>query len=286
MYSILFNAVSETLLELSKDKKYLGAEIGFMSILHTFGQNLMNHPHIHCVVPSGGLTSDGTRWINSRNDFFIPVKVLSRKFRGKFLFYLKKAYYSNALKYSTGIEELTEKHIFQSFIGKLYKKEWIVYCKPPFGSAEHVLEYLGRYSHRVAISNHRIVNLENGYVTFKWRDYKDHNKEKFMTLTVDEFMRRFFMHVLPRKFVKIRHYGILSNRNRSTKLQKCKELTDAVQSKSENSDVKLSAAEFLLKLTGIDINICSCCGKGKMITKEKLDRQNYSPPGGETNKIA
>ena len=285
MYSILFNAVSETLLELSRDKKYLGAEIGFMSILHTWGQNLMNHPHIHCVVPSGGLTFDGTEWINSKNDFFIPVKVLSRKFRGKFLFYLKKAYYSNALKYSTEIEKLTEKHIFQSFICKLYKKEWVVYCKPPFGSSEHVLEYLGRYSHRVAISNHRIVNLENGYVTFKWRDYKDHNKEKFMTLTVDEFMRRFFMHVLPRKFVKIRHYGILSNRNRSTKLQKCKELTDAVQSKSENSDVKLSAAELLLKLTGIDINICSCCGKGKMITKDKLDRQNYSPPG-EANKIA
>ena len=256
-----------------------------MSILHTFGQNLMNHPHIHCVVASGGLTSDGTKWINSKKDFFIPVKVLSRKFRGKFLFYLKKAYYSNALKYTNGIEELTEKHIFQRFIDNLYKKEWVVYCKPPFGSAEHVLEYLGRYSHRVAISNHRIVNLENGYVTFKWRDYKDHNKEKFMTLTVEEFMRRFFMHVLPRKFVKIRHYGILSNRNRSTKLKKCKELTGAVQSKSENSDVKLSAAELLLKLTGIDINMCSCCGKGKMVTKERLNRQNYSPPG-EINKIA
>ena len=285
MYSILFKSVSETLIELSSDKKYLGAEIGFMSILHTFGQNLMNHPHIHCVVPSGGLTFDGNRWINSKKDFFIPVKVLSRKFRGKFLFYLKRAYYSNALKYTTGIEELTKKHIFQSFINKLYKKEWIVYCRPPFGSAEYVLEYLGRYTHRVAISNHRIVNLENGYVTFKWRDYKDHNKEKFMTLTVDEFIRRFLMHVLPRKFVKIRHYGILSNRNRSTKLQKCKELTGAVESKNQNSEVKLSAAELLLKLTGIDINICSCCGKGKMITKDKLNRQNYSPPGG-INKIA
>ncbi|HEY8889067.1 MAG TPA: IS91 family transposase [Clostridium sp.] len=285
MYSILFNSVSETLLELSRDKKYLGAEIGFMSILHTFGQNLMNHPHIHCIVPSGGLTFDGTRWINSKNDFFIPVKVLSRKFRGKFLFSLKKAYHNNELKYTTGIHELTEKHIFQSFIDKLYKKEWVVYCKPPFGSAEHVIEYLGRYSHRVAISNHRIVNLENGYVTFKWRDYRDHNKEKFMTLTVDEFMRRFFMHVLPRKFVKIRHYGILSNRNRSTKLQRCKELTGAVQSKNQNSEVKLNAAELLFKLTGIDINICSCCGKGEMVTKEKLNRQNYSPPG-EINKIA
>jgi hypothetical protein len=285
MYSILFKSVSETLLELSSDKKYLGAEIGFMSILHTWGQNLMNHPHIHCIVPSGGLTLDGNRWINSKKDFFIPVKVLSRKFRGKFLFYLKKAYYSNKLKYTNGVEELTEKHIFQRLIDNLYKKEWIVYCRPPFGSAEYVLEYLGRYTHRVAISNHRIVNLENGYVTFKWRDYKEHNKEKFMTLTIDEFMRRFFMHVLPRKFVKIRHYGILSNRNRSTKLQKCKELIGAVQSKGENPDVKLSAAELLLKLTGIDINICSCCGKGKMVTKEKLNRQNYSPPG-EIYKIA
>lgn len=245
----------------------------------------MNHPHIHCIVPSGGLTFDGTRWINSKKDFFILVKVLSRKFRGKFLFYLKKAYHSNALKYTTGIQELTEKHIFQRFIDKLYKKEWVVYCKPPFGSAEHVLEYLGRYSHRVAISNHRIINLENGYVTFKWKDYRDHNKEKFMTLTVDEFMRRFFMHVLPRKFVKIRHYGILSNRNRSTKLQKCKELTGAVQNKKQELEVKLIVADFLFKLTGIDINICPYCDKGEMITKEKLNRQNYSPPE-EINKIA
>jgi len=285
MYSILFNSVSETLLELSRDEKYLGAEIGFMSILHTWGQNLMDHPHMHCIIPSGGLTFDGNRWVNSKKDFFIPVKVLSRKFRGKFLFYLKKAYYSNALKCNPGIEELTEEHIFQSFIDKLYKKEWIVYCKPPFGSAEYVLEYLGRYTHRVAISNHRIVNLENGYVTFKWRDYKDHNKEKFMTLTVEEFIRRFFMHVLPRKFVKIRHYGILSNRNRSTKLQKCKELTGATQSKKQNSEVKLNASELLLKLTGIDINICSCCGKGKMMTKEMLNRKNNSPPR-ENNRIA
>ncbi len=237
------------------------------------------------VFVFGGLTIDGDRWINAKKDFFIPVKVLSRKFRGKFLFYLKKAYYSNAFKYTTGIEELLEKHIFHNFIDKLYKKEWIVYCKPPFGSAEYVLEYLGRYSHRVAISNHRIVNSENGYVTFKWRDYKDHDKEKFMTLAADEFIRRFIMHILPRKFVKIRHYGILSNRNRSTKLLKCKELTGAVQIKNQNLEVRLDASELLLKLTGIDINICPCCGKGKMVIKEKLIRQNYSPPG-EQNRIA
>jgi hypothetical protein len=163
MYSILFKATSETLLELSRDTKYLGAEIGFTTILHTWGQNLMNHPHIHCVVPSGGLSIDNSRWINSKKDFFIPVRVLSRKFRGKFLYYLKKEYYSNQkLKFINAIEDLKYKDVFRAFIDRLYKKEWIVYCKPPFGSAEHVLDYLGRYTHRVAISNNRIVFCDNG----------------------------------------------------------------------------------------------------------------------------
>lgn len=161
MYSILFRAVSETLLELSRDAKYLGAEIGFTAILHTWGQNLMNHPHLHCIVPGGGLSIDRKRWINSKKNFFIPVKVLSRKFRGKFLFYVKKAYYDNKLKFTGEVEHLNDKQEFQLFLDKLHKKEWIVYCKPTFQSAEHVLEYLGRYTHRVAISNNRILKLEN-----------------------------------------------------------------------------------------------------------------------------
>ena len=275
VYSILFKTVSETLLELAIDTKYLGAQIGFTSILHTWGQNLMHHPHIHCIVPSGGLSTDGSRWINSKKDFFIPVKVMSRKFRGKFLYYLKQSYYSNKLKMLGENKELLEKYIFQHFVDGLYQKEWVVYCKPPFGSPEHVLEYLGRYTHRVAISNNRLVELTNENVTFKWRDYRDNNKEKLMTVTAEEFIRRFLMHVLPSKFVKIRHYGILSNRNRVTKLKRCKELTGFVPSIEDIP--KLSSMELLFKLTGIDLNNCPCCTKGKMVRQGKLQPQNYSP---------
>lgn len=277
MYSILFKATSETLLELSRDTKYLGAEIGFTTILHTWGQNLMNHPHIHCVVPSGGLSLDGNRWIDSKEDFFIPVRVLSRKFRGKFLYYLKKEYYNNStLKFISDAENLKYKDVFQCFVDKLYKKEWIVYCKPPFGSPEHVLEYLGRYTHRIAISNNRIIAFENGLVVFKWRDYRDNNKEKFMTVTAEEFIRRFLMHVLPQKFVKIRHYGILSNRSRVTKLKKCKTILK-VPTLDIHTKPKLSPAELILKLTGIDINICPCCS-GKMNAKRKLEPKISDPP--------
>ena len=276
LYSILFQASSETLLELGRDKKYLGAEIGFTSILHTWGQNLMHHPHVHCVVPSGGLSLDGIRWINSKNDFFIPVKVLSRKFRGKFLYYLKQAYYANKLKLTENYQELIEKHVFQCFMDKMYNKEWVVYCKPPFSSAEHVLQYLGRYTHRVAISNNRLVAFDNGYVAFKWRDYRDKNTQKFMTVTAEEFIRRFLMHILPDKFVKIRHYGILSNRNRETKLKKCKRLIGVVF--KITSTIKLSSKELLFKLTGINLDICPCCSKGKMIRQGKLQPKNFSPP--------
>ena len=277
MYSILFKATSETLLELSRDTKYLGGEIGFTTILHTWGQNLMNHPHIHCVVPSGGLSLDSNKWINSKEDFFIPVKVLSRKFRGKFLYYLRKEYYNNPkLKFISDVENLKNKDVFQCFVGKLYKKEWIVYCKPPFGSAEHVLGYLGRYTHRVAISNNRIVSFENGLVVFKWRDYRDNSKEKFMTVTAEEFIRRFLMHVLPQKFVKIRHYGILSNRNRMTKLKKCKEILKVPISKIQTK-VNLNTAELLFKITGININVCPCCS-GKMINNRNLEPKISDPP--------
>jgi hypothetical protein len=267
MYSILFRSVSETLLELSRDFKYLGADIGFTTILHTWGQNLMYHPHLHCIVPGGGLSFNRKYWISSKKKFFIPVKVLSKKFRGKFLFYLKNAYYSRKLKFTGDIEYLKDKLNFQPFIDNLYRKEWVVYCKPPFNSAEYVLEYLGRYTHRVAISNNRILKLENGQVTFKWRDYKDSNKEKIMTITAEEFIRRFLMHILPNKFVKIRHYGILSNRSRKTKLGLCKKHTGMIYKMKAASFQKLSAAELFKKLTGIDYGICPNCNKGKMSTK-------------------
>jgi hypothetical protein len=278
MYSIFFMAVSETLIELSKDIKHLGAEIGFTTILHTWGQNLMNHPHIHCIVPGGGLSIDGKRWLNSKKDFFIPVKVLSRKFRGKFLYYFKREYYGKGLKLSGDVEGLKGREEFRLFVDKLYKKEWVVYCKPPFKSAEHVFEYLGRYTHRVAISNNRIVKLENGMVTFKWRDYKNGNVQKFMTVTAEEFIRRFVMHVLPSRFVKIRHYGILSNRNRNLKLKNCKKIIGIVSNLGKLSNAKLSAADLLFRLTGIDIKKCPCCKEGMMAPKEGIIPKNGSPP--------
>jgi ribosomal protein L32 len=265
-YALLFKAASETLLELSRDPKYLGAEIGFISVLHTWGQNLMDHPHVHLIVPGGGLSFDGTRFVPSRKKFFIPVKVLSRKFKGKFLAFLKKAFQDGDLKFYGQIEHLSGKLKFHALIDSLYQKEWVVYCKKPFKSPWHVLRYLGRYTHRVAISNQRIVSLHNDRVSFQWRDYKDKNHNKVMMLEASEFIRRFLLHVLPSRFVKIRHYGILSNRNRNRKLRLCQKLTF---SKSREVQ-KLSASELLLKLTGLDLRVCPSCGKGIMIHKADL----------------
>lgn len=255
VYDILFKSVAETLTELAADKKHLGADIGFTSILHTWGQNLLHHPHIHCIVPGGGLNSIG-KWIYSGKKFFIPVKVLSRKFRGKFLFYLKQAYRNNELQFFGNDRYLLDEVAFNNFLAPIYTKEWIVYCKPPFKNAGFVVEYLGRYTHRVAISNNRIVSMENGMVTFKWRDYKDGNCWKTMRVSAEEFL----IHVLPDRFMKIRHYGLLGNRNKKVKLSLCKKLTKTPLVQR----IKLSTMNLLLKLTGKDISLCPRCCVGKM----------------------
>lgn len=268
-YSLLFKAASETLGELSRDPKYLGAEIGIISVLHTWGQNLMDHPHVHCIVPGGGLSFDGTRWVFSRKKFFIPVKVLSRKFRGKFLAFLKEAFQDGDLKFYGKLEPLSGKTRFQALIDALYQKEWVVYCKNPFKSSWHVLRYLGRYTHRVAISNQRIIAVDNNQVSFQWRDYRDNNRTKLMTLEAAEFIRRFLLHVLPIRFVKIRHFGILGNRNRNRKLRLCQKLT---LSKIREAG-KLSTVELLLKLTGLDLRVCPFCKQGKMVTMQLLGQQ-------------
>lgn len=274
LYSILFTSVSETLLELAKDKKYLNADIGFTTVLHTWGQNLMNHPHIHCIVPGGGLSLDKSKWIKSKKKFFIPVKVLSRKFRGKFLYYLNRLYLSNKLTFPKSINELNSINIFNEFKDSLYKKEWIVYSKAPFSSAEYVLQYLGRYTHRVAISDNRIIKVDENNVSFRWRDYKDNNKQKVMTLKANEFIRRFTMHILPDRFVKIRHYGILGNRNKKLKFKRCLEIFRV----KPREDEKLSSAELFFKLTGIKIGMCKVCEKGNLIEKGILMPRSYSPP--------
>jgi hypothetical protein len=251
IYNILFRSVAETLRELAADKKYLGAELGFTSVLHTWGQNLMHHPHIHCIVPGGGISAAG-KWVPSRKKFFIPVKVLSRKFRGKFLHHLQQA----ELDLRGQLEDLNDPVKWNGFLSGLYGKEWVVYCKPPFRDAACVVEYLGRYTHRVAISNSRILRVENGMVSFKWRDYKDQSRWKVMTLTVSEFIRRFLIHILPPRFVKIRHYGLLGNRNKNTKLTLCKRLTNTPDLLRK----KLSTAELVQKITGKDTSVCPCCG--------------------------
>lgn len=257
VYTILFKAAAETLAELAADPKYLGAQIGFTEILHTWGQNLVHHPHVHVIVPGGGLNSL-SKWVHARKKFFIPVKVLSRKFRGKFLYYLKQA----ELGFYGSISDLNDPGKWNDLISALYQKEWIVFCKPPFKNAGCVVEYLGRYTHRVAISNNRIVKLEDGVVTFKWRDYKDDSKQKEMNLSADEFIRRFLIHVLPDRFTRIRHYGLLSPRNKTTKLKLCKKLTKTPW--SEIPKIKLSTLEFLKKLTGKDFTLCPSCGVGHL----------------------
>ena len=253
LYTILFKSVAETLQELSSDKKYLGATLGFTSILHTWGQNLMHHPHIHCIVPGGGINPIG-KWVSSSKKFFLPVKVLSSKFRGKFLYYLKHA----NLKFYGDQHNLSNPFNFNNFLSLLYQKEWFVYCKPPFKDASCVVEYLGRYTHRVAISNNRIIKVDADHVSFKWRDYKDDNKWKIMTVSPNEFIRRFLIHILPDGFMKIRHYGLLGNRNKNTKLVLCKKLTNTPVLPFK----KASTIQLIMKITGKDVSKCPNCDSG------------------------
>lgn len=270
IYNLMFRASAETLSELSKDPKYIGAQIGFISVLHTWGQNLMDHPHIHCIVTGGGLSKDGERWINGKKDFFIPVRVLSRKFRGKFLYYLKQLFYQKELTIEGG-----KSRTFFTDMDQLYKKDWIVYCKKPFGSAERVMSYLGRYTHRIAITNQRIKSITDGKVTFAYKDYRDNNRQKEMTLEATEFIRRFLLHVLPFRFIKIRHYGILSNRNRQTKLTFVKTLLNVISTKRQEN---LNWQEYLKKKLGIDYSVCPFCGSGTMIPCASVELRNGSPP--------
>lgn len=277
LYNLLFRSVSETLMELGKDR--IGARIGFISILHTWGQNLMDHPHIHCIVTGGGLSPDKKRWIASRKGFLIHVRVLSALFRGKFLAYLKKSYESGKLIFPGVIAPLGEPRAFKALRRRLYQKEWVVYCKAPFNGAPGVLKYLGRYTHRIAISNDRILTLEDDRVSFRWRDYADDNKRKVMTLEASEFIRRFLLHVLPDRFVKIRHFGIVANRKRRENIALCRELLggNAIESKKDD-DTPETWQERLLKVAGVDVTQCPVCQKGKMRRIEELQPVRCNGP--------
>ena len=226
-YGLMFRAVSETLQQIAADSRHLGAKIGVLAVLHTWSQNLMHHPHIHCVVPAGGLSPDGSRWIPCRPKFFLPVRVLSRLFRGKLLAWLRQAFAEGRLKFFGQLADLAEPARFHAWLRKSKKTEWVVYAKPPFGGPEHVLKYLARYTHRVAISSGRLLSLDNGRVTFRWRDSRHGNQTKSMTLEAVEFIRRFLLHILPSGFMKIRHFGFLANRNRSSALALCRQHLNA-----------------------------------------------------------
>src|SRR5208283_4193539 len=216
LYHLLLQTSAETLLEVARDPKHLGAEIGFFSVLHTWNQKLEHHPHAHCVVPAGGLSLDHSHWVPSRSRFFLPIPVLRRVFRGKFVAGLKSAFQHGQLRFSGDLALLAQPKTFASWLRPLFRKNWVVYSKPPFGGPQYVLQYLGRYTHRVAISNHRLVSLADQEVTFRWRDSAHNNQQKEMSLSLDEFLCRFLLHLLPQGFVRIRNFGFLANRRRAT----------------------------------------------------------------------
>jgi hypothetical protein len=257
IYGLLFRTSAETLLQVARDPRHLGAEIGFFSVLHTWNQQLLHHPHIHCVVPAGGLAPDHSRWIPARHNFFLPVKVLSRVFRGKFVAGLRELHATGQLGFHGALEHLRTPQAFAAFLRPLFRSDWVVYSKRPFGGAEHALRYLGCYTHRVAISNHRIVNFAEGKVSFRWKDYAHGSQQRIMTLDADEFLRRFLQHLLPRRFVRIRSFGFLSNRQRTASLTLCRQLLAV-------ADVPAPAAK-----TCETAWRCPHCG-GPMVVVERL----------------
>jgi hypothetical protein len=275
IYALLFQASAETLLEVARDPKRLGAEIGFFSVLHTWNQKLLHHPHVHCVVPAGGLALDHSRWIQSQERFFLPVDVLGEVFRGKFVSGLRKLHAEHKLGFHGTLAALPNPKAFAAWLRPLFRSHWVVYSKRPFGGAQHALRYLGQYTHRVAISNHRLVALADGSVTFRWRDSAHKNKKRLMTLGVDEFLRRFFLHVLPPGFVRIRHFGFLAHRRRGTSLPRCFQLlaeSGSVRAASKEPEKDGSSSEPLWT--------CPRCG-GPIVLIARLssiDLRLRSPP--------
>jgi hypothetical protein len=274
VYAILFQATAETLKIIAADPQHLGAEIGFFAVLHTWGQNLQFHPHLHCVVPGGGLSPDGQRWVSCRPDFFLPVRVLGHLFRRLFLESLQKAFDSGKLQFFAALESLRQPEVFAELVARMKACKWVVYAKRPFAGPQQVLDYVGRYTHRVAISNNRLLDMENGEVRFQWKDYRDDGKSKTMTLSADEFMRRFLLHVLPNGFQRIRYYGLLGNRYRKEKLGQCRRLL-GMSPPSEQTNPSPAEKDYrdrYEELTGNSLYQCPQCPQGRMLVVEILPR--------------
>lgn len=264
VYALLFRAAADTLRTIAADPKHLGAQLGFLAILHTWGQTLLYHPHLHCVVPGGGLAPDGSRWIACRPGFFLSVRVLSRLFRRLFLTYLQEAFDRQQLQFFADVTHLADPPAFAHYLAPLQQREWVVYAKAPFGGAEQVLDYLARYTHRVAISNSRLVAMTPETVTFHYRDSRHHDKRKRMTLTHEEFIRRLLLHVLPDGFQRIRHYGLLSNCQRLEQLARCRRLLDAAPTPIVAIVERLDYRTQYAQVTGHSLDRCPVCGQGQM----------------------
>ncbi len=265
---------AETLRTIATDPEHLGAEIGFFAVLHTWGQNLLHHPHLHSVVTGGGLSADGTEWISCRDGFFLPVGVLSRLFRRLFLENLLKAFDAGKLQFFSSLESLRDRSSFLDYLAPLREAEWVVYAKRPFAGPEQVLDYVGRYTHRVAISNNRLLDIAEGKVTFRYKDYRHDSQQKTMTLEAEEFIRRFLLHVLPEGFQRIRYYGFLANRYRQQKLAHCRELLDMPAREPPTLDGAEDYRERYEELTGCSLWQCPVCHKGRMLAIEILPRNH------------
>jgi hypothetical protein len=298
VYGALFRAAADSLAELAADPKHLGAEVGFLAVLHTWGQTLTLHPHVHCVVPGGGLSPDGQRWVPCRPGFFLPVRPLSRLFRGKYLAALHRLHQQGCLVLAGTQADLADPRRFARWLDELRGSEWVVYAKPPFGGPEQVLKYLARYTHRVAISNQRLASIDDHTVSFHWKDYAGGNASKVMTLDGVEFLRRFLQHVLPSGFVRIRHFGLLANRHREEKLARCRSLLDATPAAchpepSPAGPIETTPTEGrgdgTTAVVGPESSVrCPFCGRGRMVVVEVLPRADLKEPsirtaGGDTS---
>lgn len=276
VYGLLFRAVSQTLLQVAATPRNLGARIGFLAVLHTWGQTLLHHPHVHCVVPAGGVALDGSRWVPCRPGFFLPVRVLSRLYRGKLLASLDEAYQAGKLQFHGQLEALRNPQAFARLLARARALEWVVYAKPPFGGPQAVLKYLARYTHRIAISNHRLVEATDTHVRFTWKDYRHGNRPRVMTLELTEFARRFLLHVLPRRFVKIRYYGFLAQSQRATMLPRCRALTGSVTIRPEPDEATLHATSEADAQDADDSMPCPNCGRGRLIYDRDLPPHDTS----------
>jgi hypothetical protein len=274
LYTLLFRAAADTLLTFGRDPRQLGGTIGITAILHTWGQNLTQHLHLHCLVTGGALAADGARWMGSRSTFLFPVRALSRVFRAKYLEGLHQARDAGQLTFAAGTADLAEPRAFARWLARLRDRDWVVYAKRPFAGPEQVLEYLGRYTHRVALSNDRLVSLDDGVVRMRWKDYADHDRPKVLALAAEEFLRRFFLHVLPRGFMRIRHFGILANRTRHAMLDRCRHLLDAP---ATPASVAEPLADLVHRLTGLDVTRCAVCGLGRMHRTVLLAPPRWAP---------